>query len=182
MKTLPDVITWAERNMLLDFFATLRLDRHESGRGLAEFPKDCAELPTVELRVFAKRIYEFLADGRKDYHPFSCFFFHYPKGTINPPHTDPVSGEEHRRLIILLQAAVGGALFIDGLPVPLAARDAVYLLPDREEHAVSEILKGERIILSLGIAVSGQAPVAWHAPTEGLADWIQKMGAQGDLR
>lgn len=81
-----------------------------------------------------------------------CYILRYNTGDYIPWHTDPVPNRKHYRLNIeLVRALIGGRLFI-GRENPAAGR-IVFFRSDLEEHMVTTILKGKRIVLTFGIAI-----------------------------
>ena len=94
--------------------------------------------------------------------PHDAYLLAYPTGSSIPPHVDLVAdGWRHLRLnAVIMQASQGGELTIDGIVVPLAVGQAVVFSPDREVHAVSEIVHGERLLWSVGCLLR-DAGSAW---------------------
>jgi hypothetical protein len=78
-----------------------------------------------------------------------CYLLRYPKGSAIPAHTDPVTGKRHYRLnIVIWQAAEGGDFLCN---TPIFATNRIKLFrPDACEHAVSEVKRGSRYVLSIG--------------------------------
>ena len=83
---------------------------------------------------------------------FDIYLVHYPESSHLPWHYDTVSEKEHHRLnIVLVKAEVGGHLTFteDSLEKSITAR--IYLFrPDLVMHRLSKVLKGYRLVLSIG--------------------------------
>jgi len=80
-----------------------------------------------------------------------CHLLKYPKGSFIPPHTDDIDKKHHKRLNVLLRhASVGGIFKKCGIEQTGRIH---YFRPDIEEHEVTEIKKGERLVLSFGMAM-----------------------------
>lgn len=93
-----------------------------------------------------KRIYSVLIFGIG----LDCYLIKYPKGANIKSHVDAVDGKKHKRLnIILKQSKIGGQFIKNG---KLQTGRIHYFRPDIDEHSVSEIREGTRIVLSFGIA------------------------------
>lgn len=92
--------------------------------------------------------------------PYACYIIRYGIGACKTFHRDPPlaggkSKHEHHRLICLLQSAQsGGQLMIAGNQELFLPRDCIMFRADLEEHGVSEVTQGERIILTVGKLVS----------------------------
>lgn len=97
-------------------------------------------------------------DGAK---PYGAYIIRYGAGAEKAPHVDPPphANLAHDRLVCMLQTAEeGGTLMFDTgphtaenwEPVPLVRRDAVQFRADLIEHAISPVLVGERIVLTVG--------------------------------
>ena len=78
-----------------------------------------------------------------------AYLLYYPTGSEIPPHTDKVESGRHYRLNIVLKQARKGGRFI--CLNPLISRFRVNLFrPDIDEHAVTKIEDGYRILFSVG--------------------------------
>jgi len=79
---------------------------------------------------------------------FDLYVIDYPPGTSIPEHTDPVVGRRHWRANLRLwgsDAFVGAAAFRLG---PL-----IVFRPDITPHAVRDVGRRRRVVLSLGVAI-----------------------------
>jgi hypothetical protein len=81
---------------------------------------------------------------------FDCHLIKYPEGSHIPPHVDEVTDKSHGRLnIILNHAELGGQFKKNGV----AQHGRIHMFrPDRDKHEVTNIDKGNRMVLSFGIA------------------------------
>lgn len=84
--------------------------------------------------------------------PWGCYLLVYEVGALKEPHKDPPKkpGGRHDRLIMLLQGAEGGDLYLAGDHYALEAGEAICFRPDLVEHWVTEVTAGKRIVLTLG--------------------------------
>lgn len=82
-----------------------------------------------------------------------AYIIKYPEGSSIPPHTDPVDGNKHYRLNLVLKKARVGGLFSCSKPLLAVGQRLFLFRPDEQEHQVSEIEKGSRWVLSVGLAV-----------------------------
>ena len=105
------------------------------------------DVPSVEALADALSI---VAPPRADFH--DAWLLAYDVGDFIAPHRDPPLGEGlgHFRLNVLVEAGEGGELSLDGEPVTLAPGDAVLFRPDEVVHAVSPVLRGRRLVWSIG--------------------------------
>tara|TARA_A200000113_G_C8606219_1_gene271021 strand:+ start:149 stop:490 length:342 start_codon:yes stop_codon:yes gene_type:complete len=80
-----------------------------------------------------------------------CYILKYPEKSYIPPHTDPIEGHKHFRLnIVLKKAAVGGNVYY----FKTRCYNRIMLFrPDAVEHEVSQVTRGTRIVLSVGLAI-----------------------------
>jgi predicted 2-oxoglutarate/Fe(II)-dependent dioxygenase YbiX len=62
----------------------------------------------------------------------------------------PLAQEHHRINVLLHGPEAGGELFVGGQRVSLSAGDAYVFRPDVEEHEVKMVLRGSRLIWTLG--------------------------------
>ncbi len=83
---------------------------------------------------------------------WDVYILAYPEGAYIPPHRDEATafGKRHHRVNVLIQEAEGGVLKVDGKVVPLEEGDAIVFEPDVEEHEVSVVTKGTRLVWSVG--------------------------------
>lgn len=85
--------------------------------------------------------------------PYSPYLIYYGTGAGKEEHCDPGfrAGQVHERLVCLIQECLtGGELIIDGQTIDLKAGDAVTFRADTTPHAVSKVMLGERIVLTIG--------------------------------
>lgn len=83
--------------------------------------------------------------------PYGCYILRYGPGAEKTPHVDPTPGKIHDRIVVLLQAAnTGGDIYIEGQGFKLTPGDAVFLRADLELHAITPVVSGERIVLTVG--------------------------------
>lgn len=80
---------------------------------------------------------------------FDLYLLKFPTGSEIPPHTDPVTESRHYRLNIVLKNAIEGGEFICKDPI-FETRRLKLFRPDVSEHQVTKIIKGQRLLLSLG--------------------------------
>lgn len=80
-----------------------------------------------------------------------CYILKYPKGSNIPFHTDPVSEKRHYRFNFILKRATGGDFLCKGNIFKFWRM--IIFRPDLHEHAVTEVISGNRYVFSLGIAV-----------------------------
>ncbi len=89
-----------------------------------------------------------LAQGRR----VDLYLLRFPRGSRVPPHRDPVSGAGHLRLnIVLVPARTGGEF--DCRKAMLDRPRIKLFRSDLHEHSVSEVERGVRWVLSLGVAI-----------------------------
>ena len=93
--------------------------------------------------------------------PYACYIIKYGVGAFKTTHRDPpLRGSSklvHLRMVCLLQnAEQGGQLTIDGHEELFLPRDAIIFRADTSDHGVSEVLLGERIILTVGKLVESE--------------------------
>ncbi len=84
---------------------------------------------------------------------YGCYIIRYGLGAFKAPHKDPSPNwkQRHYRLVCVLQeAGEGGDLYVGGERRDLRRYDAFAFRADLEEHWVTPVTKGERIILTLG--------------------------------
>lgn len=88
-----------------------------------------------------------------------CYILRYNVGDFIPWHTDPVPGRKHFRLNLTLKKAIEGGHFLlhpTGLPDGRIGWRIPFGLVFRSDvvpHSVTEIKKGQRIVLTFGIAI-----------------------------
>lgn len=83
---------------------------------------------------------------------YDCYVMRYTTGSFIPKHKDTAFfGSRHLRINAIIQDAdEGGFLFIEGLNHVVGVGDAYVFRPDLLEHEVTEIIKGERYVWTLG--------------------------------
>lgn len=85
---------------------------------------------------------------------FDCYLIKYPTNSYIPPHVDPVDDHNHYRLnMVIKHAKLGGKFIKNGIT---QSGRIFFFRPDRDEHQVSQIIKGTRYVFSLGLAVKNQ--------------------------
>lgn len=90
-----------------------------------------------------------------------CYLLRYKEGSSIPTHTDPVPNRKHYRLNFVLKKAEKGGMASYGPSnasilntiVFSENKRVVFFRPDLIPHRVSEIRKGERLVLTFGIAI-----------------------------
>ncbi len=100
-------------------------------------------------------------------HPtlYDAWLLHYPTASSIPKHEDPrMAGMNHIRLNAIVTQGVGGLLRISGVEVPTNVCDAYIFRPDEQEHEVTPIEIGSRLVFSVGANVPPE-----HAKRLGLA-------------
>ncbi len=80
---------------------------------------------------------------------FDLYLLRFKEGSYIQPHTDKVAHGKHYRLNIVLKNAAAGGEFYCGDPIFETKRIKLFR-PDICEHSVSNVLKGNRYLLSLG--------------------------------
>lgn len=79
-----------------------------------------------------------------------AYLLRYPAGSFVRFHTDEVPGFKHYRLnVVLRKARLGGDFQLLGRPLLAFWRFRLFR-PDRYAHAVEPVVKGERLVLSVG--------------------------------
>lgn len=139
---------------LLRLLSTDRLDQYEHGRQGTGYQKlrvkedlQGGPLGTILPRALGALYCPV------DNEFYDAYLLRYPKGSYIPRHVDEagVFGKVHHRLNALVtEGAEGGLLTVDDHPVTLKTGDALLFRPDAHPHAVSEVLEGERLVLSIG--------------------------------
>lgn len=83
---------------------------------------------------------------------YDCYIVRYIEGAFIPPHLDdaPLATQHHRINALIQRANKGGELFINNEAVSLALGDAYIFRPDTEIHEVYPVIKGTRLIWTLG--------------------------------
>jgi len=120
------------------------------GTGYARLALEERSLPALAKLLLAQSLLE-VGEPPEGY--WDCYLLRYAPGAFVPPHVDPplVEGLVHVRMNLLVAAAdEGGVLRLAGVEVPLAPGDAVVFRPDRDEHEVTRVSSGERLVWSVG--------------------------------
>ena len=84
--------------------------------------------------------------------PFDLYILKFPKNSYIPPHKDEVKGKRHYRINIIIKHAKCGGIF----EIEKSIIDVKYFKlfrPDKYYHSVSEILDGNRVVLSFGLCI-----------------------------
>ena len=95
--------------------------------------------------------YERLTFIRGDFLPIDLHLLRYRTGSSIPQHTDPVEFADHYRFNIILTEAEGGEFKCDNMI--FETKRIKFFRPDRVGHSVSEVSKGTRYVLSIGVAI-----------------------------
>ena len=82
-----------------------------------------------------------------------CYILRYQVGARIPSHVDdaPLASEHHRVNVCIIEPGAGGVLRVGDSAVPLHAGDAYLFRPDVEEHEVSVVTKGVRLMFTVGV-------------------------------
>ena len=87
--------------------------------------------------------------------PFDLYLLKFPTGSSISAHVDKVSWGRHFRLNIVVKKAIEGGEFkvarVPGTYINTAR--VKFFRPDRVLHEVSEVLEGERLVLSFGFVI-----------------------------
>lgn len=97
---------------------------------------------------FKKLVYQFKCFG----YGFDCYLLKYVPGSFIQRHVDPVDDYSHYRLNIVLWAAERGGCFTTDSSIFRIGNRVILFRPDVNKHAVSEVLNGNRYVLSIGYA------------------------------
>jgi hypothetical protein len=81
-----------------------------------------------------------------------AYILKFPKGSRVPPHKDPVEGKKHYRMNLILRKGKGGEFECKETILNLSRLKL--FRPDLNEHSVSEVTDGTRLLLSVGWAIS----------------------------
>lgn len=81
---------------------------------------------------------------------FDSWIVKYPTGSCIPPHVDVIDGYSHSRINIIIQKPFDGGVFKCENVRTLFNRIHIFR-SDINEHSVSAITDGTRIVLSIGI-------------------------------
>ena len=84
---------------------------------------------------------------------YDAYLIRYQEGDFIPPHRDEAAffGKRHHRVNAMVAIAeAGGDLLIDGVRVEFPLGAAVDFFPDEEEHEVTPVTRGRRILFSVG--------------------------------
>lgn len=80
---------------------------------------------------------------------FDLYLLRFNQGSEIPLHTDEVSKGQHHRINIILKNADIGGDFVCKKTIFESSR-IKYFRPDISAHQVTKIIKGKRIVLSIG--------------------------------
>jgi len=80
---------------------------------------------------------------------FDTYLLRFPEGSKILPHTDKVKWGKHYRLNIVLKNAEEGGEFECQNPI-FETKRIKFFRPDICQHQVSEVVKGNRYLLSIG--------------------------------
>jgi predicted 2-oxoglutarate/Fe(II)-dependent dioxygenase YbiX len=84
---------------------------------------------------------------------FDAYLIRYQEGDYIPLHKDEAAlfGKRHHRINAMVSVAnAGGDLLIDGKLIEFPLGAAVDFFPDDEEHEVTPVTRGRRVLLSVG--------------------------------
>jgi predicted 2-oxoglutarate/Fe(II)-dependent dioxygenase YbiX len=84
---------------------------------------------------------------------YDAYLIRYQTGDYIPAHKDEAGffGKRHHRINAMVTLAEeGGDFLIDGKPIEFPLGAAVDFYPDEEEHAVTTVTKGRRVLFSVG--------------------------------
>jgi len=85
--------------------------------------------------------------------PFmDAYILKYPTGSYLPSHRDPLFVADHYRCNVVLQHADEGGRFICDKTILKVGRLAIFR-SDEATHEVTKVIRGTRLVLSLGLAV-----------------------------
>ncbi len=137
-----------EIDELLRLAATLSFEEGRQGTGY-----DKALVPTGAFKELREHSLRTLGVGLDQAH--DCYLLRYAEGSSIPPHKDDAPfGSEHRRLNAVVQTAEeGGELIVEGKLVELYGSYAYAFRPDILAHEVSPVVKGVRLVWSVGVLV-----------------------------
>jgi hypothetical protein len=88
--------------------------------------------------------------------PVDMHLLRYRVGDSIPAHTDPVDGRRHWRLNLVLREAIEGGVFLAYGPKSdffISHPRLNIFRPDTVSHGVTRIENGERLVLSIGLAL-----------------------------
>lgn len=81
--------------------------------------------------------------------PVDVYLLKFSEGQEIPPHTDAVNNGKHFRLNLVLKSAKQGGEFKCEAPIFETNRIKLFR-PDKSEHSVTQVVKGQRYLLSIG--------------------------------
>lgn len=106
--------------------------------------------------VLVERARQYLPVSTKT--PYSdSFFLHYLDQKALAEHVDARSAV--RLNVLVIKPEDGGEFFINHTPAPMNAGDAIVFNPDTEPHGTTRLIRGERLIWSIGRTRNEQNPV-----------------------
>lgn len=135
-------------NTYADFFEPGR-----QGTGYEKLPLTENMFTSWNVHIFRSLCMNALAhlDLPKDA-AHDAYMLRYRPGAFIPPHKDDAPlAHEHRRMNFIVQSAEkGGRLIVDNQPYLLSCRDAYIFRPDLEEHEVTKVEEGTRLVFTVG--------------------------------
>ena len=81
--------------------------------------------------------------------PLDCYLLRFPTGAEIPLHVDKVDHGRHFRMNLILRKAKEGGEFRCAHPIWDYKRLKLFR-PDLHEHSVTKVLRGSRLLLSIG--------------------------------
>lgn len=97
------------------------------------------------------KVWKFFSFGEHSKFGADCVVIKYPEGTYIPTHKDKApEGSTSYRLNIILKAPEEGGKFFGKTIFSLGSRVHLFK-PSESEHSVSKILKGSRLVFSVGL-------------------------------
>lgn len=87
--------------------------------------------------------------------PFDLYLLRFPEGSKIDAHVDKVTWGRHFRLNIVLKKAIeGGEFKVANVPGTFLNTARVkFFRPDKVLHSVTEVIQGDRLVLSFGFVV-----------------------------
>lgn len=106
----------------------------------------------VGVQHLAQRAKDILGPMFEDF--WDCYLIRYDVGQYIPSHKDDVAlfGKRHHRLNAMVKLAEeGGDFIINGSKAEFPLGSAIDFFPDDEEHEVTKVEKGQRLVFTVGI-------------------------------
>jgi hypothetical protein len=149
VRRLASFLSAMERAELVALAAKLEFVAGRQGTGYEK----CAVAGRAEVASLVARSLAELGVAADE--PHDVWVIRYAVGSEIPPHRDEVSaGREHHRLNVIVAAAVGGEVRVEGRVLELAEGDGYVFRPDVMEHQVTRVTAGTRLVWSVGVAPS----------------------------